>query len=237
MFDKDTFTVTYDEHRGEQRGPRSRKDKDYKEQGLGDCIDCNMCVHVCPTGIDIRNGLQYECINCGACIDACDETMDKMGYPPGLISYTTEHSLNGKPTKVIRPKLVGYFVVLLLVCAAFATTLYLRKPLEFDIIRDRGALYRETPEGLIENTYTLSIINKSQHVNSYKLEVSGVSGMSWLGPTEVTIAGGDNLSVPVSLALDPYNAAKPVLDIEFSVTEMSDAGHQVKQENKFFAGR
>ncbi|SNY49171.1 cytochrome c oxidase accessory protein FixG [Arsukibacterium tuosuense] len=237
MFDKDTFTVTYDEKRGETRGPRSRKDKDYKEKGLGDCIDCNLCVHVCPTGIDIRNGLQYECINCGACIDACDDTMAKMGYPPGLISYTTEHSLNGKPTKVLRPKLVGYFVILLIVCAAFATNLYLRKPLELDIIRDRGALYRETPEGLIENTYTLSIINKSQQAKTYQLAVSGVNNYTWLGPTEITIAGGDSTNVPVSLALDPYSTAKPVLDIEFSVTELSDDGHKVSQGNKFFAGR
>ncbi|WP_290622427.1 cytochrome c oxidase accessory protein CcoG [Arsukibacterium sp. UBA4203] len=237
MFDKDTFTVTYDEQRGENRGPRSRKDKNYKEKGLGDCIDCNLCVHVCPTGIDIRNGLQYECINCGACIDACDDTMAKMGYPPGLISYTTEHSLNGKPTKILRPKLVGYFIILLVVCAAFGTNLYLRKPLELDIIRDRGALYRETPEGLIENTYTLSIINKSQQAKTYQLTVSGVNDFSWIGPTEVTIAGGDNLNVPVSLALDPYSVSKPILDIEFSVTELSDDGYSVSQGNKFFAGR
>ena len=113
MFDKDTFTVSYDEARGESRGPRSRK-QDPKELGLGDCIDCNLCVQVCPTGIDIRNGLQYECINCGACIDACDGVMDKMNYPRGLISYTTERNLEtpDNKTHALRPKLIGYLVIL-----------------------------------------------------------------------------------------------------------------------------
>ncbi len=118
MFDKDTFIVGYNSQRGETRGPRSRK-ADPKTLGLGDCIDCDLCVQVCPTGIDIRDGLQYECINCGACIDACDKTMDRMGYEKGLISYTTEHRLSGKHTKVMRPKLLGYGSVLLVMIALF----------------------------------------------------------------------------------------------------------------------
>ncbi|MDP5186842.1 MAG: cytochrome c oxidase accessory protein CcoG [Alishewanella sp.] len=237
MFDKDTFTVTYDEARGENRGPRSRKDTDYKEKGLGDCIDCNLCVHVCPTGIDIRNGLQYECINCGACIDACDDTMTKMGYPKGLISYTTEHTLQGKPAKVFRPKLLGYFFVLILVCVAFVVNLAIRKPLELDIIRDRGALYRETPEGLIENTYTLSIINKSQQPKTLNLSVMGIEQLKWIGDTEVILAGGESRNVVISLALDPYYAKKPVLDVSFTVTDAAQPELAISQENKFFAGR
>ncbi|MFA0697999.1 4Fe-4S dicluster domain-containing protein, partial [Vibrio sp. 10N.222.49.C9] len=110
MFDKDTFIVGYDKKRGEDRGPRTRK-ANPSDLGLGDCIDCNLCVQVCPTGIDIRDGLQYECINCGACIDACDVTMDRMNYPKGLISYTTEHKLEGTHTKIMRPKLIGYGLV------------------------------------------------------------------------------------------------------------------------------
>ena len=105
MFDKDTFTVSYNAKRGEQRGPRPRKlsHEQVQEKGLGDCIDCNLCVQVCPTGIDIRNGLQYECINCGACVDACNGVMDKMGYPKGLISFTSEEELAGGKTHIIRP--------------------------------------------------------------------------------------------------------------------------------------
>ena len=237
MFDKDTYTVTYDATRGENRGPRSKKDANYKEKGLGDCIDCNLCVHVCPTGIDIRNGLQYECINCGACIDACDDTMEKMGYPKGLISYTTEHTLQGRPAKVLRPKLVGYFLVLVVVCGAFMVNLAIRSPLELDIIRDRGALYRETPEGLVENTYTLGIINKSQQPKTLVLTVTGIDNLQWLGPTEVELAGGESRNVVVSLALDPYEAKRPVLDLTFSVHHKDAPEVRAEQGNKFFSGR
>jgi cytochrome c oxidase accessory protein FixG len=194
-------------------------------------------VHVCPTGIDIRNGLQYECINCGACIDACDDTMEKMGYPKGLISYTTEHTLQGRPAKVFRPKLIGYFLVLLVVCGAFMVNLAIRKPLELDIIRDRGALYRETPEGLIENTYTLGIINKSQQEQTFVLEVSGIENLNWIGPTEVTLAGGESRNVVISLSLDPYEVRRPVLDLTFSISHKDAPDVRVSQENKFFAGR
>ncbi|MFC4653991.1 cytochrome c oxidase accessory protein CcoG [Rheinheimera marina] len=237
MFDKDTFTVTYDAKRGENRGPRSRKDADYKTKGLGDCIDCNLCVHVCPTGIDIRNGLQYECINCGACIDACDDTMDKMGYAKGLISYTTEHSLEGRTTKVVRGKLVGYFLVLLAVCAAFGWTLVVRKPVMMDIVRDRGALYRETNEGLIENTYTLKIINKSQVEQTYLLSVSGIDELNWIGDQELTVQGGETANLPISLALDPVHANKPVLDIEFVLQDKDEPEVTLSQGSKFFSAR
>lgn len=237
MFDKDTFTVTYDAKRGEGRGPRSRKDTEYKTRGLGDCIDCNLCVHVCPTGIDIRNGLQYECINCGACIDACDDTMDKMGYAKGLISYTTEHSLEGKTTKVVRGKLVGYFMVLVAVCAAFAWTLVVRKPVVMDIVRDRGSLFRETDEGLIENTYTLKVINKSQLEQTYQLSVQGLDQAQWLGEKQLTIKGGETANLPISLSLDPVDAKRPVLDIEFVLQDNDEPDIRLTQSSKFFSGR
>ncbi len=237
MFDKDTFTVTYDAKRGENRGPRARKDTDYKAKGLGDCIDCNLCVHVCPTGIDIRNGLQYECINCGACIDACDDTMDKMGYAKGLISYTTEHSLEGKTTKVVRGKLVGYFMVLVAVCAAFAWTLVVRKPVVMDIVRDRGALYRETDEGLIENTYTLKVINKSQLEQTYQLSVQGLDKAQWLGEKELTLKGGETANLPISLSLDPVDAKRPVLEIEFVLQDSDEPDIRLTQGSKFFSAR
>lgn len=237
MFDKDTFTVAYDERRGETRGPRSRKDTDYKAKGLGDCIDCNLCVHVCPTGIDIRNGLQYECINCGACIDACDDTMSKMGYPKGLISYTTENRLQGKGAHVLRPKLLGYFTVLVIVCLAFVYTLYSRQPLEFDILRDRGALYRDTSEGWVENTYTLRIINKSQQAQTFVFSMSGLADVRWIGPTELTVAGGETASLPISLAADPWELEQPISDITFTVTIEGQPDIEVSQTNRFFSRR
>ena len=235
MFDKDTFTVTYDEKRGESRGPRSRK-KDPKELELGDCIDCNLCVQVCPTGIDIRNGLQYECINCGACIDACDETMDKMNYERGLISYTTEHSLEGKKTRIIRPKLFGYLAVILIMTVAFIWQITSRLPLELNIDRDRTALFRENSEGLIENTYTLLILNKSQQNNTYIVGVEGLKNYEYFGAKEIEISSGEAFTLPISLAVDPYDLDKPVTNITITITS-KDGEVKVYEESRFFKGR
>ncbi|MGL5289854.1 MAG: cytochrome c oxidase accessory protein CcoG, partial [Aeromonas sp.] len=168
MFDKDTFIVGYDTQRGETRGARGRK-ADPKALGLGDCIDCDLCVQVCPTGIDIRDGLQYECINCGACVDACDQTMVRMGYPVGLISYTSEHKLANHPTKVVRPKLIGYGLVMAVMLGVFAHNALSIMPIRLDILRDRNQLFRETSDGLIENTYTLKILNKTLQPQIYQL--------------------------------------------------------------------
>jgi len=234
MFDKDTYIVGYSVERGEPRGPRSRK-QDHKALGLGDCIDCDLCVQVCPTGIDIRNGLQYECINCGACIDACDQTMERMGYPKGLISYTTEHKLAGGRTHVARPKLIGYGLLLLLFCGLFIYTLAVRMPMGLDVIRDRNALYRETSEGLIENSYTLKILNKSQHSQNYRLSVSGLDGVEWIGPTEVTVAAGEVFAQPISLSVDPYLLKQPITDIEFVLRRQGVSGSkaEVHQASRF----
>ncbi|MBU2883404.1 cytochrome c oxidase accessory protein CcoG [Psychrosphaera sp. B3R10] len=235
MFDKDTFTVTYDTERGEKRGPRSRK-VNREENGLGDCIDCNLCVQVCPTGIDIRNGLQYECINCGACIDACDETMDKMNYPRGLISYTTEHSLEGKPTKILRGKLYGYLVVISIMFAAFIWQISSRVPLELNIERDRNALYRETDEGLIENTYTLQIINKSQTDNEYLIEIQGLDHFDFIGLKQIKVKAGEVLRLPISIAVDPFELNKPITDIKI-VLHSTSGDLTVDEESRFFKGR
>lgn len=218
MFDKDTFIVGYDSKRGEARGPRSRK-ADHKALGLGDCIDCNLCVQVCPTGIDIRDGLQYECINCGACIDACDQTMDKMGYEKGLISYTTEHRLSGKSTKVMRPKLLGYGAVLLLITGLFFVQIASVDPAGMNVLRDRSQLYRENSSGEIENTYTLKIINKTQQTQQYQLSVTGLEDVSWYGKNTVTVAPGEVLTLPMSLGMQADNLSSPVSTIQFILSD------------------
>ncbi|ANU37833.1 cytochrome c oxidase accessory protein CcoG [Vibrio scophthalmi] len=218
MFDKDTFIVGYDSKRGEARGPRSRK-ADHKALGLGDCIDCNLCVQVCPTGIDIRDGLQYECINCGACIDACDQTMDKMGYEKGLISYTTEHRLSGKSTKVMRPKLLGYGAVLLLITGLFFIQIASVDPAGMNVLRDRSQLYRENSSGEIENTYTLKIINKTQQTQQYQLSVTGLEDVSWYGKNTVTVAPGEVLTLPMSLGMQADNLSSPVSTIQFILSD------------------
>jgi len=235
MFDKNTFIVGYDTKRGETRGPRSRKD-DPKELGLGDCIDCDLCVQVCPTGIDIRNGLQYECINCGACIDACDQTMDRMGYEKGLISYTTENKLEGIKQKVLRPKLVGYGVVLIAMILVFIYSSATIAPVRMDIIRDRNQLYRENNQGLIENTFTLKILNKTEQSHEYTMSVEGLDHYKWYGPTSVTIAGGEVLTLPISVGIDPVELSSSVTNIEIKVkTHIDGEEVEVEQESRFFS--
>ncbi|MGM0481764.1 MAG: cytochrome c oxidase accessory protein CcoG [Pseudomonadota bacterium] len=237
MFDKDTYTVSYDVNRGEPRGPRSRK-VDPKEKGLGDCIDCYMCVQVCPTGIDIRNGLQYECIDCGACIDACNEVMDKMKYPRGLIRFTTERNLaaddNGQQkTNPWRMKSMGYFVVLLLVTAVLVWDVSTRIPLEVDVLRDRNALYRENIQGEIENVYTLKIVNKSQREHTYSITVKGLEQYQLLGETTKSVDGGDVGSLPVTLAVPPSLLQQQVTDFSFVVQSLDDESVTLTHETRF----
>ncbi len=235
MFDKDTFTVSYNPTRGESRGPRSRK-QDHKAMGLGDCIDCNLCVQVCPTGIDIRNGLQYECINCGACIDACDGVMEKMKYDKGLISYTTEHALSGKKTQLIRSKLIGYAIILSLMTGLFVHELATRIPMELDIIRDRGKLYRETYKGEFENTYTLKILNKSQLSGIFNIKVEGIEEFQWLGDNNIKLDGGGSATKPISLVVDPYLLDSPMTEFNFVITVIYENGErqELSQESRFF---
>ena len=237
MFDKDTFTVAYDAKRGEGRGPRSRKatPEQRAAKGLGDCIDCNLCVQVCPTGIDIRNGLQYECINCGACVDACNGVMDKMGYAKGLISFTSEHELNGGTTKIIRPKLIGYALVLVVMSGLLVADFMSRKPLDLDIIRDRNTLYRENNDGLIENVYTLKILNKSQQTRTFDIRVKGLVDPVFIGKQTVTIPGGEAFSLPVSIAVDAYSLNDSITDMQFYVSTTDSKGDVIglAQETKF----
>ncbi|SDH82832.1 cytochrome c oxidase accessory protein FixG [Vibrio xiamenensis] len=230
MFDKDTFIVGYNRTRGEQRGPRSRK-ADPKTLGLGDCIDCDLCVQVCPTGIDIRDGLQYECINCGACIDACDNTMDRMGYDKGLISYTTEHQLSGNKTQVLRPKLLGYGAILLIMIGLFFTQVANVDPAGLSVLRDRNQLSHINNAGEIANTYTLKIINKTQQPQQYQLSVTGLTEPTWYGKQVVTVNPGEVLSLPMSLGVAPENLSSPVAKIQFILSGTND--FQIAVESRF----
>jgi cytochrome c oxidase accessory protein FixG len=221
MFDPDTLIVSYDPRRGEQRGPRKR-DADYKAEGLGDCIDCKMCVHVCPTGIDIRDGLQIECIGCAACIDACDSIMEKMNYPKGLISYTTEHNLSGQKTHLMRPRLIGYAIALLAMMAVFAWAVASRSLVELDVLKDR-VLYRENEEGRIENVYTLKIMNKAQQPVTYLIEADGLDGLVYEGKREIKALAGEVLSLPVELSIDPEKLPSSTNEIMFRIRSADDA--------------
>ncbi|MDD2061147.1 cytochrome c oxidase accessory protein CcoG [Pseudomonas sp. GD03860] len=233
MFDKDTLAIAYDPVRGESRGPR-KKDSDYKAKGLGDCIDCQMCVQVCPTGIDIRDGLQMECIGCAACIDACDSIMDKMGYARGLVGYKSEHNLQGGKTNWLRPRLVGYVTALVVMIGALVIALQLRPMVSMDVIKDRG-LFRENNLGQIENIYTLKVINKTQQPQRYRLRLVDAEGFELHGKTEFTLDAGEMSELPVSVALLAERAQSSSQEIGFEVLDTDEPGVASIAHSRFVA--
>ncbi|MEW5771837.1 MAG: cytochrome c oxidase accessory protein CcoG [Pseudomonadota bacterium] len=235
MFDQDTLIITYDYRRGESRGPR-RKDADHKAQGLGDCVDCGICVQVCPTGIDIRNGLQYMCIGCAACIDACDQVMDKMGYPKGLIRYSTQNAIDGKyPDKdilrhVFRPRTLIYTLLLTAIIGAFFYTLAERVPLRADVIRDRRTLSREAEDGQIENLYRLQIINMDAQTHRYRISASGIDGLRVHTGAQVDIPALGTATVKVALRAQPDSLQRPSQPILFTI--QADDAPAIRREAK-----
>ena len=233
MFDSDTLVISYDAARGETRGPR-RKDADYKAEGLGDCIDCTMCVQVCPTGIDIRDGLQLECIGCGACVDACDSVMDKLGYARGLVRYSSENELAGGKTHWLRPRLIGYAAMLAVMIGAFTWALAERPLISLDVTRDRG-LFRENALGQIENIYSLKIINKTQQARSYAISLVESGDFELHGPRTLNLAPGEIRDLPVSVALTAsHNPAGPQT-VRFEVRDQADSQSHVSTKSTFLA--
>jgi cytochrome c oxidase accessory protein FixG len=197
MFDRNTLIISYDAARGEPRGSRSRS-ADPRKQGLGDCIDCTLCVQVCPTGIDIRKGLQLECIACAACIDACDDVMQRMRYAPGLIRYATENAMEGQRTRIARPRTIIYGTLLLALIVGFGIAVAERPLLVLDVIRDRNSLYRQLDDGSIENVYTVRLVNKDTRAHTLRLDVSGLPGATIDSEQrEYRVGGGEIVSIPV----------------------------------------
>ncbi|MFQ6574330.1 cytochrome c oxidase accessory protein CcoG [Pseudomonas sp. UM16] len=233
MFDKDTLAIAYDPSRGESRGPR-KKDSDYKAKGLGDCIDCQMCVQVCPTGIDIRDGLQMECIGCAACIDACDSIMDKMGYARGLVGYKSEHNLQGGKTNWLRPRLLGYITALVVMIGALVIALQQRPMVSMDVIKDRG-LFRENNLGQIENIYTLKVINKTQQAQHYRLRLVDAEGFELHGKTEFTLDAGEMSELPVSVAMLAERAQSSSREIGFEISDSDEPGVSSVAHSRFVA--
>ncbi len=231
MFDRDTLIIAYDEGRGEPRG-RRRRGLEPRAAGLGDCIDCTWCVQVCPTGIDIRDGLQIECIACGACIDACNQIMDQMNYPRGLIRYTTENAVLGRPTRLVRPRLLIYLALLAALVVAFGLLLGGRAPLIADVIRDRNALYRLAGED-VENTYTIRLINKTAHAQQVAIGVRehGFEVRTW---PRIEIAAGAVQPVPVAVRAE-RDAVSERQTIHFVVTPEDAALQPLIEPSRFFA--
>jgi len=226
MFDADTLIVSYDPARGEDRGPRKRKDNP-AEIGLGDCIDCQMCVQVCPTGIDIRDGLQYECINCALCVDACNSIMDKMEYERGLISYTTERQLEGGTWTWKRPRLIGYGLAVVIMVSLFSYNLITRTPLELDVMRNRGQLFQEIEGGKIQNTYTIKVLNMDLDDHVYKLSVEGLPDASLSPDSDIFVKGGDIGEISANVQVNPDLLKSSNIKIEFVVEAVSEDGKPI----------
>ena len=242
MFDRDTLIVTYDQTRGEPRGPRTKK-LDYKANNLGDCIDCTLCVQVCPVGIDIRNGLQYECIGCGLCVDACNSVMDKMSYPRGLIRFSTQNALSKGWDKsqiikrVMRPRVLIYTGVLVALCVTMLASLISRAPLKVDIERDRAALSRIVAGGRLENVYRLQIMNAAEKRQHYQIAVSGLEGLQLeMAESEVQIDAAQSRWIAIRLQI-PYGSAAPGSHpVQFEIKAV-ESGVVVSEKSLFLVPR
>ena len=233
MFDKDTLVIAYDEQRGE---PRKRGAKRKADSDAGDCVDCSLCVQVCPTGIDIRDGLQYQCIACAACIDVCNQVMESVDKPKNLIQYTTEAISEGKNTRIFRPRIIVYAVLLTMLVSGFVISLLLRSNFQVDIIRDRNALYRLIDDNVVENVYTLRIMNKSDNEQIYRVQVQDLpyAAINLMGSNVVEAGSIANLIVQVKVPLQSMKQRSRT--IHFEITEQSDSNPEtIVEKSRFFA--
>lgn len=241
MFDADTLIVSYDAGRGEPRGARSRK-ANPAALDLGSCVDCTMCVQVCPTGIDIRKGLQYECIGCGACIDACDTVMDKMQYPRGLIRFTTQAALSGSwerqaiLRRVLRPRVLVYTALLVALSAFVLGSLALRTPLKVDVVRDRAALSRIAAGGKLENVYRLQVMNATEQPQRYRITAQGLPALAVASEPEVLVGPAESRWVPVRLQVPYGSAAAGSHTIHFDIATVEGDAH-VREKSVFLVPR
>jgi cytochrome c oxidase accessory protein FixG len=233
MFDRDTLIISYDTKRGEPRGSRARS-VDPKSKGLGDCIDCTLCVQACPTGIDIRKGLQLECIACAACIDACDSVMDRMNYPRGLVRYTTQNAVDNTPTHVLRPRTIIYGSLLLALIIGFGVAVANRDLVEVDVLRDRNALYRPLADGMIENVYTVRFINKDTEPHALRVQAQGIAGLTVDTDREVqSVGAGEVVSAAVRIRA-PAGAVSGGRTIQILV-KSDDGEIEARSEARFIA--
>ena len=235
MFDSNTLIVTYDEARGEPRGKGSRpqtnepilNNTDDTPEALGDCVDCGVCVTVCPVGIDIRDGLQYECISCAACVDACNEVMTRLDKPTGLIRYATEEVIKGSSYRLVSPRLIGYAAAVLIISGLLVLQLFNRDPFEIGLIRDRQALYRDIGGGVIENTYHLKVSNKGQQEVTVKVRVSDIEYFTYVGSRYLTLPANETGEALIRIRMHVNNIARPYTPVTFSVTSSAHGDYKV----------
>ncbi|HEY0953689.1 MAG TPA: cytochrome c oxidase accessory protein CcoG [Roseateles sp.] len=243
MFDRDTLIVSYDPARGEPRGHNALRKKG-EAHALGDCIDCKLCVQVCPTGIDIREGLQYECISCAACIDVCDGVMDKMGTSRGLIRYDTENGMargfsrGQRWRRILRPRVLIYGGLLLGLGGAVAWSLWNRHDFRVDVVRDRATLARQIEDGWVENIYRLQLMNATERPQHLRVEAQGLPGLQLSSATEVSLGPAEARWVTIALRLPPdsLSGLKPGAQPMRWVIH-SDGGDRVAEKSTFVVPR
>ncbi|SFL84297.1 cytochrome c oxidase accessory protein CcoG [Marinobacter zhejiangensis] len=231
MLDDDSVVISYDSARGEPRGHRKREVAPAK-QGLGDCIDCQQCVQVCPTGIDIRDGLQMACIGCAACIDACDSIMDRMGYDRGLVRYASQNQLAGGRFRPFRPRLAGYAVVLGVMVAALVWAVASRPLVSLDVAKDR-TLFRYDGAGRVENSYQLRLLNKSTVTGQYQLAVEGPAGLALEGSTDITLAPGESRDLALVVSVPPEQLEQLSTELIFTAVNRLEPEHSARQGSAF----
>jgi len=242
LIDMDSMVIAYDEQRGESRGSRARG-ADPASLGMGDCIDCTLCVQVCPTGIDIRKGLQNECIACAACIDVCDQVMEKMNYPKGLIRYTSGNGIKQRLgawqiiRRISRPRVWIYCTLLCLVCSVFTFSLLTRKNFSVDVIKDRGSLAREVGQGEIENVYRMQIMNGREEKQRFTVNVSGLPSLRITSDAQLEVQAIGIGSLPIRLTL-PSEVAElyrgKTLPVVFEVQASAGSVQEIRQEKSTF---
>ncbi len=233
MFDKDTLVVAYDKERGEPRGARSRK-SDPLSLNLGACVDCNLCFQVCPTGIDIRHGLQYECIGCGACADVCNTVMDKMGYARGLVKYSTENAVEKKWTKsqiwhrVFRPRVLVYTSILAGILFAVIFNLVTRTPFKVDVVPDRGVV-RVVEAGNIENIYRMQVMNAMESTQKFSVSVSGLPGIQITSENKLAVESTQSRWLAIRVQLPAETSAPGSYAIYFQVSALDSPGQVIEK--------
>lgn len=232
MFDRDTLVIAYDAARGDHRGAR-KKNEDPKALGLGDCVDCYMCVQVCPTGIDIRDGLQMDCIGCAACIDACDDVMDKMGYARGLVSYTSEAALAGEPVRIARPRLWAYLAALIIMVGALWFALDARELVDMSVVKDRTVMYRKTSDGHVMNVYRLKITNKTQVPARYELQIDKDPRLTLTRHHDIALKPGEVFDMPISVTMKQGSETSGITHFDFVLVDHAHAGSSTRVDANF----
>lgn len=231
MLDDDSLVISYDAKRGDPRGHR-RREVVPSDAGLGDCIDCQQCVQVCPTGIDIREGLQMECIGCAACIDVCDSVMDKVGYEPGLIRYASKRQLAGGPLRLWRPRLLGYAAVLLAMVLALVWGVATRDLVSLEVAKDRS-LFRYNAAGQVENSYQLKVLNKASEPRTLQLAVTGPGELAVSGLTRVRLDAGQSRELNWAVAVAPDNLTSVTSELVFTARVEGQSGQGTSRVSRF----